>query len=323
MGAGKGFMEPGRAPGYGSGRKLWTFPPPCETPPVTAPAHSPRQRFADEIRRSDEDLDLARAALLVAQEEYPQLPIEIYLGRLDQLAEEVRGALGEETAPLLVLQELLETLFRRHGFKGNREAYYDPRNSFLNDVLDRRTGIPLTLGIVVLEVGWRLGLPLEGVSFPHHFLLRFRGEGMDLLLDPFEGGEVRFEEEAQALLDRVYGGMVRMQPGFLRTASRREMLVRLLTNLKGVYINARDQRRALGVVERILLLRPDAWPERRTLGLILARLGRFPEARNELQAYLDTNPQAQDAARIRALLLRLERGGGPMDDYETDPGLET
>lgn len=283
---------------------------------MTAPAHSPRQRFADEVRRSEEDLDLARVALLVAQEEYPQLPVELYLSRLDQLAEEVRGGLGEETAPLVVLQELVSILFRRHGFRGNTEAYYDPRNSLLNDVLDRRTGIPLTLGIVMLEVGWRLGLPVEGVSFPHHFLVRFRGEGMDLLLDPFKGGEIRFQDQAQELLDRVYGGMVRMQQGFLRTASRRDMLVRLLMNLKGVYINAQDERRALAVVERILLLRPDASPERRTLGLLLARLGRTSEAREELLRYLEANPSAQDAGRIRSILKRLERGEIPegLDD---------
>lgn len=263
-------------------------------------------------------MDLARAALLVAQEEYPQLPVALYLSRLDQLAEEVRGGLGEETAPLLVLQELVDTLFRRHGFRGNREAYYDPRNSFLNDVLDRRTGIPLTLGIVMLEVGWRLDLPMEGVSFPHHFLVRFRGEGTNLLLDPFRAGEIRFQDDAQELLDRVYGGMVRMQPGFLKAATRRDMLVRLLTNLKGVYINARDQRRALGVVERILLLRPDAHPERRTLGLLLARLGRISEARTELRGYLEASPSAQDAGRIRALLQRLERGESPEDLDEGD-----
>jgi regulator of sirC expression with transglutaminase-like and TPR domain len=278
---------------------------------VTAPAPSPRQRFTAEIRRSDEDLDLARAALLVAQEEYPQLPLEIYLSRLDQLAEEVCGRLGQETAPLLVLQELLETLYRRQGFKGNREAYYDPRNSFLNDVLDRRAGIPLTLGIVLLEVGWRLDLPLEGVTFPHHFMVRFRGEGMHLLLDPFDGGEVRFEDEAQELLDRVYGGMVRVQPGFLRRAARRDMLVRLLTNLKGVYMNARDHRRALAVVERILLLRPDAGSERRTLGLLLARMGRHEEARAELRTYLEGGPDPRDARQVERLMGRLGRGDDP------------
>jgi regulator of sirC expression with transglutaminase-like and TPR domain len=290
---------------------------------VTAPAHSPRQRFIQEARRADADLDLARAALLVAQEEYPQLPEEIYLGRLDLLAEEVSGRLAGETAPLIVLQELRDTLYRRQGFRGNKDAYYDPRNSFLNDVLDRRLGIPLTLGIVLLEVGWRLKLPLEGVSFPHHFLVRFQGEGVNLLLDPYDGGEARFQDEAQEVLDRVYGGMVRVQPSFLKTASRRDMLVRLLTNLKGIYMNTREEVRALSVVERILLLRPDAVAERRTLGLLLARMGRFSEARVELKQYLAASPAPRDAERVQAFLKGMERGapdGAALHD-EPDQGL--
>lgn len=284
---------------------------------MTAPASSPRQRFTREVRLAEGDLDLARVALLVAQEQYPQLPIEMYLARLDALAEEVRGRLGEETAPLVVLDELTRTLYERHGFRGNTDAYYDPRNSFLNDVLDRRTGIPLTLGIVLLEVGWRLDLPLEGVAFPHHFLIRYRGAGIDLLLDPFEGGKARFEDEAQDLLDRVYGGMVRVQPSFLRAASRRDMLIRLLNNLKSIYLNTGDEAKALGVVERILLLRPDAAPERRTLGVLLARMGRHAEALAELRRYLATGPETREKARIEEMVEALE-SGGPVDD-EVEP----
>jgi len=278
---------------------------------LNAPASSPRQRFTNEVRHSESDLDLARAALLVAQEQYPQISVEMYLARLDALAEEARGRLGEETAPLLVLQEVVATLFVRHGFTGNTDAYYDPRNSFLNDVLDRRTGIPLTLGIVLLEVGWRLGLPLEGVTFPHHFLVRYRGEEVDLLLDPFDGGKARGEDEAQELLDRVYGGMVRMQPAFLRTAGRRDMLIRLLNNLKTIYLNTGDELRALGVVERLLLLRPDAASERRTLGMLLARMGRRDEAVDELRRYLATGPEGRERARIEEIVDQLVTGDEP------------
>ncbi len=279
---------------------------------------SPRQRFVEEIRRPDSELDLARAALLVAQEEYPQLPIEAYLARLDQFAEDTRGRLGQETAPLIVLQELLDTVYRYHGFKGNRKAYYDPRNSFLNDVLDRRLGIPLSLGIVILEVGWRVGLPLEGVSFPHHFLVRFSGDTVQLLVDPYDGGQIRFEDQAQELLDRVYGGMVRVQPSFLKQASRRDMLVRLLTNLKGLYLNARDDRRAIGAVERILLLRPEASPEHRTLGLLKARMGLREEAAEHLQTYLASDPGAADSLRIQTFLEKLGRGEEPELETEID-----
>ncbi|MEJ2538670.1 MAG: tetratricopeptide repeat protein, partial [Gemmatimonadota bacterium] len=173
------------------------------------------------------------------------------------------------------------------------------------------TGIPLTLGIVLLEVGWRLGLPLEGVNFPHHFLVRFRGEGVDLLLDPFDGGEARLEDEAQELLDRVYGGMVRLQDSFLKPASRRDMLTRLLNNLKSIYLNTGDQARALGVVERILLLRPEADSERRTLGVLLVRLGRREEALDELRRYLASGPDSRERLRVEGIVDRLESGRLP------------
>ncbi|MGD8322215.1 MAG: transglutaminase-like domain-containing protein, partial [Gemmatimonadota bacterium] len=248
---------------------------------------TPRQLFAREVARPESEMDMARAALLVAREEYPQISVELYLARLDQMAEEVKDRLADETAPLVVLSELLDMVYRRRGFKGNRKAYYDPRNSFLNDVLDRGLGIPLTLGMVVLEVGWRLGLPLEGVNFPSHFLVRYRGDAIRLLIDPFDGGRMRFEDQAQELLDQVYGGMVRVQKHFLRPASRRDMLVRLLTNLKGVYVNVGDNVRALASVERILLIQPTSRGENRARGLLLARLGRRDEAVEQLQAYLD------------------------------------
>lgn len=267
------------------------------------PSHgSPRHRFIEAVDRADEQVDLARAALLVACEEYPQLPVEPYLARLDELAEMVRDRLDNETAPLVVLQELLQTLFVRVGLRGNRASYYDPRNSFLNDVLDRKRGIPLTLGILTLEVGWRLGLPLAGVNFPGHFLVRFEGESLRLLVDPFDGGRTLFEDEAQSLLDRAYGGMVRVRPEFLRTARRRDMLVRLLTNLKGIYLNVQDAPRALAAVERILVIHPMAQTEIRDRGTLLARLGRNEEAIEQLEWYLGTAPDASDAERIQALV---------------------
>jgi len=263
---------------------------------------SPRHRFVEAVDRADDQVELARAALLVACEEYPQLPVEPYLARLDELAEMVRDRLDNETAPLVVLQELLQTLFVRVGLQGNRASYYDPRNSFLNDVLDRKRGIPLTLGILTLEVGWRLGLPLAGVNFPGHFLVRFEGESLRLLVDPFDGGRTLFEDEAQSLLDRAYGGMVRVRPEFLRTARRRDMLVRLLTNLKGIYLNVQDAPRALAAVERILVIHPMAQSEIRDRGTLLARLGRTEEALEQLEWYLGTAPDASDAERIQALV---------------------
>ncbi len=243
------------------------------------------------------------------------------------VASAVLGALAERARARGIRSLHLQTdtdnpaalqLYGRHGFTGNTDAYYDPRNSFLNDVLDRRTGIPLTLGIVLLEVGWRLGLPLEGVAFPHHFLVRYRGEEVDLLLDPFDGGKARAEDEAQELLDRVYGGMVRIQPAFLQPAGRRDMLIRLLNNLKTIYLNTGDELRALGVVERLLLLRPDAASERRALGMLLARMGRRDEAVDELRRYLATGPEGRERARIEEIVEQLSAGGDP-EPEELEP----
>jgi regulator of sirC expression with transglutaminase-like and TPR domain len=277
---------------------------------MTPPQQSLRERFLAEISQGDDQISLAGAALMVAREEYPQLPEERYLSQLDLLAEETRDRLDDETAPLLVLQELLNTLYGRHGFRGNRESYYDPRNSFLNDVLDRKLGIPLTLGIVVLEVGWRLGLPLEGVNFPGHFLVRFRGDAIDLLVDPYDGGAVRFQDEAQELLDRVYGGMIRVNESFLQTATKLEMLIRMHVNLKSLYLNVRDHGRALAVVERLLLIRPIRTGEIRDKGVILARLGRKEEALEQLEAYLNVAPDASDTERILGMVEELKNGSG-------------
>ncbi len=264
-----------------------------------------------EISRPEPDINLARAALLVAKEEYPQLSVEQYLARLEQLAEEVKDRLDDENAPLMLLEELGTTLFRRHGFGGNRKAYYDPRNSFLNDVLDRELGIPLTLGMILLEVGWRLRLPLEGVNFPSHFLVRYAGEAVRLLIDPFDAGTVRFEDQAQELLDRAYGGMVRVQDSFLRVADRRDMLVRLNTNLKGVYLNVGDHTRALAAVERTLLITPLSPSANRSRGMLLVRLGRHEEAIEQLEAYLHVAPGSADADHVQEMVDALRQGQEP------------
>ncbi|MGH7575387.1 MAG: SirB1 family protein [Longimicrobiales bacterium] len=272
---------------------------------MTVPAPTPRSQLAALLDCPTGELDLARAALLIAAEEYPQLVPELYLRRLDILAERVKDRLADETAELVVLDELSRVLFQEEGFRGNVEAFFEPRNSFLNDVLDRRLGIPLTLSIVFLEVGWRLGLPLEGVNFPGHFLVRYQGVGMRLLVDPYQRGEIRFEDQAPELLDRVYGGNVALKPDYLRAASRRDILVRLLSNLKGIYMNTRDEARALAAVERILLIRPTAIEEIRDRGMLLARAGRVDEALLDLERYLGEAPGAPDAEGVKTLIAEL------------------
>jgi len=281
---------------------------------MDGPVSATRQRLGEVVRRSERGFELARAAFYIAQEEYPQLPVDRYLLRLDGMAEAVKDRLNDETAPPIVLGEVIDTVFQKEGLRGNKESYHDPRNSFLNDVLDRRLGIPITLGIILLEVGWRLDLPLEGVSFPGHFLVRYRGSAEHLLIDPFDEGRIRFENEAQEILDQEYGGMVRMQPAFLRVASKLDTIRRLLVNLKGLYVNVKDHARALSVVERLLLVQPESPGERRDRGMLLLKLGREAEAKEQLRRYLEFAPGAADAKRIQSLVRRLEGGGTAADE---------
>lgn len=263
--------------------------------------------------RPETERSLAEGALLIAAEEYPQLCAAHYVHRLDQMAERVRDRLGDETAPLVALHELNRVLFGEVGLRGNVESYYDPRNSLLNDVLDRRLGIPITLSIVYLEVGWRLGLPLNGVNFPGRFLVAYEGEVTRLLVDPFDLGRISFEADAQALLDRWHGGAVQLRDAYLRTADKCRMLARLLTNLKAIYMSTGDHARALAAVERILVLRPDAVTEIRDRGILLGRMGRVEDAIANLELYLDVLPRAPDGRRVRRVIRELEaRRGEPM-----------
>ena len=278
---------------------------------MVPPAQSVRQDFAREMERPEEELRLARAALLIAREEYPQLPLNRYLVRLDVLAEEVRDRLGSETAPALVLAETLRHLFAVRRYRGNVKNYHDPHNSFLNDVLDRRLGIPLTLGIVLLEVGWRLGLPMEGVNFPGHFLVRYKGDAVEFLIDPFHKGKVSLRSGAQKILDRQHGGVVQLDDHHLKTADKQDMIVRLLLNLKGIYHRTRDDARALAAVERILIVRPTAPTQIRDRGYLLTRLGRADEAVAQLETYLSFVPTARDTPRVEALIRELKSHGRP------------
>jgi regulator of sirC expression with transglutaminase-like and TPR domain len=259
---------------------------------------------------AEPEQELAVGALLIAAEEYPQLAPEPYLHRLELLAERVRDRLREESAPPIALQELGHVLFREEGFRGNAQDYYDPRNSFLNDVMDRRVGIPITLGIIYLEVGWRLGLPLQGVNFPSHFLVGYRGQALRLLIDPYNAGRVLFEAEARSMLAQPSGPLTRIHAEPLVLAQKRDILVRLLTNLKRIYTERRDDRRNLGIIDCLLVLRPDSLRERCDRGMVLARLGRVDEAIAELESYLARMPHAPDALRVRLLIRELRTGGG-------------
>ncbi len=250
-------------------------------------------------------IDLAEAALLCAQDTYPQLDIRSELDSLEALAAKLRDRLPVDFSVTHRLVALNNYLFRELGFSGNMDEYYDPRNSFLNDVLARKTGIPITLSILYLEVGQRLGLKLKGVSFPGHFLVKVRVTGGELVLDPYAGGRSLSEEELRERLAQFTDQDTAKElplEDFLEPASPRQILARLLRNLKAIYLDAKDFDKALGVMNRLVILLPDVPEERRDRGLVFARLECPRAAQEDFSHYATVRPQADDASDIAGRL---------------------
>ncbi len=264
-----------------------------------------RLAFIRLLGRPEAAINLAEAALLIAKEEYPTLEVAHYLSQLEEMAGDVRRLVGSPPDPHRLIASLNDHLFQQLGFHGNTEDYFDPRNSFLNDVLDRRTGIPITLSILYMEVARRNGLRLKGVGMPGHFLVKYVGPDEEIVIDPFHGGALVSPADCQRLIDRVYQGKLTFEPRFLAAVGTRQILFRMLQNLKGVYFGRQQYGKALGVVERLLILDPKAANEVRDRGLLLCQLKRFPEAMLVLERYLRLMPAAEDAEVIREHLRSL------------------
>jgi regulator of sirC expression with transglutaminase-like and TPR domain len=270
-----------------------------------------RERFRALAQISRRELPLAEGALLIAAEEYPELDIPHHLRLLDDLAASARAAVPVEGDPALRAAGLCRSLAEQ-GFRGNTEAYDDPRNSFLNEVLERRVGIPISLAAVYLEVGWRLHLPLYGVGMPVHFLVGYETNDSPLFVDAFHG-TVLTEQGCGLLLARLTGGSMPFRQDFLAPTPARDILVRMLRNLKTVYASRGDLPRTAAAVERILLLAPDLAEEIRDLGLVRYRQGNLLDAKRLLERYLLSVPKdAVDRAavaahlrQVRELLVRL------------------
>lgn len=271
------------------------------------------QAFESVINKEDARIDLARACLMIAQDAYPGLEVERYLGEIERMAIRLRGRLPATGGPEERVATLNQFLFDDLGFWGNTEEYYDPRNSYLNEVIDRKTGIPITLAILYMEVGRRVGLPLEGVSFPGHFLVRLRLRGGVLVLDPFTGGAAQSEAELRERLQRVIPeGVADNLPvaelpldQFLEPASNRQILARVLRNLKGIYREADKPERMLDVLNRMLLVAPDASVELRDRGLVYQRLECYRAALKDLSDYAEREPEAPDLDDVRVKLMEL------------------
>jgi len=271
------------------------------------------ESFAEAVGREDGRIDLAQACLMIAQDAYPELEVERYLGEIERMALRLRARMPQSTAAEERINALNEFLFDDLGYRGNADDYYDPRNSYLNDVIDRKTGIPITLAVVYMEVGRRVGLPLEGVSFPGHFLVRVQVRGGVLVLDPFAGGLPQSEADLRARLKRVIPeGVAADVPvaelpldQFLEPASKRQILARVLRNLKGIYREIDRPERMLEVLNRMLVLSPEATGELRDRGYLYQRLECWQPALRDLTEYLEREPDAPDLDDVRVRMMEL------------------
>ena len=269
--------------------------------------------FVDLLAGDDERIELARACLLIAEDAYPGLDVGRYVGEIERLALGLRNRLPRDAGAEEKIVALNQFLFDDLGYTGNADDYYDPRNSYLNEVIDRRTGIPITLSVLYMELGRKIGLPLEGVSFPGHFLVRLRLRGGMLVLDPFSGGEPQSEDELRQRLQRVIpreatGGMpVRELPleQFLEPASHRQILARILRNLKSIYRQAEMPERMLDVLNRALVVSPESTSDLRDRGIVYQQLQCYRAAQRDLTDYLAQEPDADDLDEIRVKLIEL------------------
>ncbi len=264
-----------------------------------------RRAFARSIHVGRPGLALDQVAMLIAAEERPEIDVAQHLHRLDEIGEMVKERLGEELDPYLIVGLLNRVIFQELGFRGNTEDYYDPRNSFLDQVLDRGLGIPITLSIIFIEVARRARLPVVGVSFPGHFLVSYQAAEERVFIDCFRGGEVVLPRQFQTRLDEMFGGRLRFRSEFLDPAPARAIIARLLTNLKAIYWRRNDYRHALGVSERLILVNPNLPEEYRDRGVLRAHLREYAAALPDLEHYLRLAPKAPDAPRVRWLANKL------------------
>jgi regulator of sirC expression with transglutaminase-like and TPR domain len=261
--------------------------------------------FAGAVERPDHQIDLLEAALVLASDEYPGLPVEDYLEYVDELVAALEWKLDGAHSPEHKVSRLNQFLFSDLAFEGNEEDYYDPRNNFLNEVLDRRLGVPVSLSLVMIGVGRRVGLALEGVRMPLHFMVKCVEDGREILIDPFYGGRIMRREDCADLVARLSHGRVTLKDSHLVSCGHRDILVRLLNNLKRNYLRQRDYGRCFWAIDRLLVLKPNSAPEIRDRGIISYYLGEYQRAKVDLEHYLERAPDAPDAALIEENIARV------------------
>jgi regulator of sirC expression with transglutaminase-like and TPR domain len=250
---------------------------------------------------------LDRCALALALDEYPNLDIEAFLRRLNHLAVRVEVLRGDETDPLKIIECLNAVLFVEEGFRGNIEDYYDPRNSYLNEVLERKVGIPISLSVIYMEVARRIGFSLRGVGLPGHFIVKYATPDREILIDPFGNGRIISSKNCQEMLDQVFGGKMTVQPAHLQPMDKKSIITRMLFNLKGIYYQREEHLKAIAVVDRILMLNPGTPSEIRDRGMLYMQTSLFAKALADLEYYLRNSTGADDTPYVENHVQLLRR----------------
>jgi len=266
------------------------------------------RRIAEALSPAEGESRLDVLALLVAETDYPGLDHEAYLRKLDALAARVRPTAAEraQPRPLGLISAINRCLFEEVGFEGNFDDYYDPRNSFLNEVLDRRTGIPITLSVVYIEVARRLGCAVEGVGLPGHFLVRAVGPP-DVLLDPFHDGQILTEADCEERLREIQGPEARLEPEFLKPVHNKYIITRILHNLRAIYNNTREYRKTVGILDVLLEIYPRSAEDYKQRGAMHHLLRNYARALADFEKYLQLAGGPSDADDVRRTILGLKR----------------
>lgn len=254
-----------------------------------------------------DEFSLDKAALLIAKSlQYPSLDIDHQIQILDSMGRELKDFIGSKEKPTEVIGSINEYMFEKHGFRGNVEDYYDPRNSFINDVIARKTGIPITLSVLYMEVVRRAGFVMHGIGFPGHFLIKYSYHDLAIIIDPFNRGKILTREDFQRLLDQLYNGQVRFEERFLAPVTNKQILIRMLRNLKDACMHSYDYDRALSATNMTIAIDPNLAEEFRDRGLIFYQKKHYGDGLSNLTKYLEMQPDAADADNIFQVIMDIQ-----------------
>lgn len=255
----------------------------------------------------DHAVELSRAALILARLEYPELDLTAQLEQIESFAGEAGRRIPENYEPSTIIARLNDYLFRELGFRGNEADYYDPRNSFLNDVIERRKGIPITLSVIYLEITRKLGLPFYGVGLPGHFLLKYDDNRRVIFIDPFHSGRILEVEDCRDLARSMGADEEEVTEKHLRAVTNRQIVIRMLNNLRTIYLRTRQYRKCLAALDALQVVAPGSPETHKHRAYLHHELGHFRQAVEEVEQYLALCPEAPDAAEVRKWILGIRR----------------